>query len=256
MSQIVLTDAKIWVGGYNISGYSNEATITQTPAMLEATVFGNSTKVNKAGLYDFKADVGGFMDFVYPMGAAGSTDQLNSMNSALFSKVGGAVDVLSMAPLGNAEEDLVYFLQNVMSKFDPMGGAVGALMPYKAEFTAAGTRLVRGSLKGRGAKTATGNSAAPTQFVGGVPSGSKLFAALHVFGSSGTTPTLDVVVRSAALVDMASPTTRITFPQFTTSVGASWQSVAGAITDEFFDVEWTITGTTPSFNLAVVIGLI
>lgn len=256
MGLIVLTDAKVYVGGYNLSGYSNEAHVTQNPVMLDATVFGLGTKKNTPGLYDFKADVAGFMDYTYPMGAA-PLDQLNSFNSALFAKIltNGTPDIASYAALGNAEGDIAFTMQAVNSKFDPLSGAVGTLVPYKLELNAAGLPLVRGVVQGVGLKTVTGGSAAGIQ-LGAVSATQKLYAGLHVVGASGTTPTLNVTVRSAAASNMASPTTRLTFPQFTTSVGASWQSVAGAWADTYYDVRWTIAGTSPNYTVFVVVGIL
>lgn len=256
MSILVVTDAKVYAGGYNLSGFANQANLSISPAMLDRTVFGNTTKVNTPGLEDFKADVAGFMDFTYPLGAA-PLDQTNSMNSALFSKIGGAADVFSLAPIGNAELDYAYFMQNVIPKFDPLGGQVGALMPFKLDVSAYGIKVVRGSVMGLGLKTATGNSAAPLNVVGGVLTGQRLYAALHVVGISGTTPTLDVIVRSAVASNMAGPTTRITFSQVTTSFGASWgTSVAGPITDQYYDMKWTISGTSPNYTIFGVIGVL
>lgn len=256
MGVIVLTDAKIYVGGYNLSGYSNEAHITQNPAMLDRTTFGNTTKINTAGMYDFKADVGGFMEFTFPLGAA-PLDQTNSLNSALFAKItqNAAAEIASYAPLGNTEGDIAYTLQSTVSKFDPLGGAVGALVPYKLELNAAGIPVIRGIVQGLGLKTVTGGSATGIA-LGAVSATQKLYAGLHVVGASGTTPTLNVTVRSSALANMSSPTTRLTFPQFTTSVGASWQSVAGAWADTFYDVRWTIAGTSPNYTIFAVVGIL
>lgn len=254
MSIQVFTDAKVYVGGYNLSGYANETHITQTPAVLDATTFGNATKIGVAGVKDFKADVGGFMDFAFPIGAA-PLDQNNSFNSALYSMIGGAINVASIAPLGNSEGDLAFTLQHVASKFDPMGGAHGALMPFKLEMMAAGVKVIRGSVMGVGNKTVTGGTASPLNIVGGVLSGQSLYLGFHVVGASGTTPTLNVIVRSAAASNMTSPTTRLTVPQYTTSVGASWLSVAGPITDQWYDVRWTITGTTPNYTIFAVLGV-
>jgi hypothetical protein len=53
---------------------------------------------------------------------------------------------------------------------------------------------------------------------------------------------------------MTSATTQITFPQ-KTFVTSEWLSAAGAITDDYWRVGYTIGGSTPSFNFAVVVGI-
>lgn len=256
MSTIVLTDARVFLGGYDLSGYANEVTLSQMPDILDSTVFGlGGTKRNTPGMRNFKGDVKGFMDFTYPLGAP-SSDVNSSLSSLLFDRVNNAgAQPFSVAPATPGEGGLAYTANACNSKTEPLSGSVGQLVPFSLDVYATGIQLVRGFCGGLGAKTATGNMSAPVNIVGGIPAGSKLYAALHVIASSGTTPTLNVAVRSAAAVNMASPTTRITFPQFTTSVGASWQSVAGPITDAYFDVQWTIGGVTPSFTIAVVFGV-
>lgn len=255
MAVQVMTDAKIYVGGYNLSGFSNEAHLSMSPAILDASVFGGgSTRRNVPGLIDFKLEAAGFMDYVFPIGAA-PLPQTESFNSALFAMIDDVTGVGSIAPLGNAEGDLCYTTQQIPSKFDPLGGAVGSLLPFKLEMNALGVKVIRGTVGGLGLKTVTGNSATGIQ-LGAVSATQRLYCGLHVVGASGTTPTLDVIVRSSTVIGMAAPTTRLTFSQFTTLVGASWQSIAGPITDTFFDVKWTIAGTTPNYVIFVVIGIL
>ncbi len=71
---------------------------------------------------------------------------------------------------------------------------------------------------------------------------------------TGGSPTLDVTIESAALVGFGSPTTRMTFSQMTAR-GAQFASVAGAITDPYWRVKWTLGGSTPGFALVVAIGI-
>lgn len=256
MSFLVVTDANIWLDGLDVSGYSNETSITITPAMLDRTVFGGATKLNVPGLSDFKADVGGYMDESFPAGAPGVADQTIGMNSGMYGRIGANAGVVSIAPIGNSELDIAYTMQNVSSKFNPIDGKIGDLLPFKLEMAAAGIQLVRGSIMGIGAKIATGNSAAAFDSVTGVGAGQKLYAALHVFGSSGTLPSITVTVRSSAASNMSSPTTRLTFPAYTTTFGASWLSLAGAIADRYYDIKWTITGTLPSINIVAILGIL
>lgn len=259
MSTMVFTDAKVYVGGYNVSGYANEATLSLSPDMLNETTFGNTTTKNKPGMLSLKGGVKGFMDYTYPLGSPNG-DTLNSLDSLTFSKLtdGVLTDVLTMAPVGNAEGDLAYFCQHVSSRYMPLSGAVGQLIPYELDFNAIGTRLIRGQVGMTGVKTSTGSGvgASGLNVSGGVLSTQRLYAAVHVISTSGTTPSLTVVVESAAANTFASPTTRITFSPFTTSVGSSWQSVAGAITDTWFRMRWTISGGTPSFTVFGAIGVL
>ena len=51
-----------------------------------------------------------------------------------------------------------------------------------------------------------------------------------------------------------SPTDRITFTGIT-AIGADFQSVAGAITDTHWRLNYTVSGTNPSFNIHATVGI-
>jgi hypothetical protein len=89
-----------------------------------------------------------------------------------------------------------------------------------------------------------------------VSASQKMYAALHVRSVSGTNPTLDVVVQSDT-VGFPSATSRITFSQATATTNRhQFSSVAGAITDDYWRVSYTIGGTgTPTFSFAVTVGI-
>lgn len=256
MSTLVFTDAKIYLGGYNLSGYTNETDIQMPPAMLNNTVFGMSTMSNRPGLHDLKANVKGFNDFTIGLPPSPHPTPTSSVDSVLQARIGAVEEVFSVAPVGNAELDLAYFFKGVNGKYDPMSAAHGQLVPFAIDVSATGIRAIRGYTLGLGTKIATGQSAAGKQIVGGTLAGQLLYAALHVVAAAGTTPTLDAIIQSDDNAGFSSPTTRLTFPQFTTSVGASWQSLAGPITDDYYRLKWTITGTLPQYTIFGVFGVL
>jgi hypothetical protein len=82
-----------------------------------------------------------------------------------------------------------------------------------------------------------------------------MYANLHVFSVAGTSgPTLTVKLQSSVDNTFGAPTDRITFTGATAISGQSG-SVAGAITDTWWRVVWTITGTNPSFLFAASAGI-
>lgn len=255
MATQVMTDAKIYVGGYNVSGVANEAVLQMTPQILNSTVFGlGGTSRYQPGLLDFKIEAKGFNDYAVnlpPLGTPNvSLDQISFQEVTL-------LDEFAIAPLGNTELDLAFIAQGVTSSYSPVSATIGALAPWSLNGMASGVPVVRGFVQALGLKTATGQTAAPLNVIAGVTAGQKLYASLHVISATGTTPTLNVIVESAPASNFAAPTTRITFPQYTTSVGASWgTAVAGPITDTWFRLKWTITGTTPQYTVFGVIGIL
>jgi hypothetical protein len=104
------------------------------------------------------------------------------------------------------------------------------------------------------ARTATGNGTG-VQIVGGVPAGQYLYAAIHVLSVSGTsTPTLTVKIQSDNGSGFPSATDIATFTAATARTGEVVRA-AGAITDDWFRVSYTISGTTPSFLFLVTLGV-
>ena len=102
-------------------------------------------------------------------------------------------------------------------------------------------------------KTATGNGTGSQ--LGAVTAAQKVWAAAHVFSVAGTaTPTLTLKVQSDDNSGFTSATDRITFTDFT-AAGVEYKSLAGAVTDDYWRVSWTISGTSPQFSVAVVVGI-
>ena len=72
---------------------------------------------------------------------------------------------------------------------------------------------------------------------------------------AGTTPSITARVESAPAEAFAAPTTRLTFDAATAAGGQALRTDGTAITDTWWRVAWTITGTTPSFLLAAALGI-
>jgi len=103
-------------------------------------------------------------------------------------------------------------------------------------------------------RTATGDST-PLDMGEAVVEGGRLWIAVHVLEVSGTSPTLDLILESDADTGMATPTTRITVPQFT-AVGSYITYLAGPVTDEAYQIAATVGGSdTPTFQYVVAIGI-
>jgi len=100
------------------------------------------------------------------------------------------------------------------------------------------------TLLASGAKTATGASTA----VGGFAAARLLVLQLNVTATSGTAPTLDVVVQ-----DTVDGTNYNTIATFTQATGTTREVIR--LTTAFTDtlrVSYTIGGVTPSFTFAVI----
>lgn len=241
MATLVLDDAKIYVGGYNLSGDHNRISVQASAEEKDATTFGQTFKVRKGGLKSFTVQGGGFTEY-----GTGENDDV------FFAGLATTSNLLTLAADGGAAGEVGYFGQALESSYDT-GAEVGELMPFTVGFAGSGS-LVRGTIMEDGgtARTSTGNGTA--RQLGAVAAGQKLYAGLHVLSVSGTSPSLTVKVQSDTS-GFPSATDQITFTA-ATAVGSQWATpVAGAITDDYFRVTWTISGTNPSFLFVVTVGI-
>lgn len=242
MSQ-VLTDAKLYVAGFDVSGDMNALALTYSAEMKDATTFGNSTRVNAGGLKSIVAQHEGLW-------ASNGTDDPDDV---FFSRIGTADIPVTICPTTGADGEVAFLFRAVHSEYTP-GAEVGELYAFTVSMQGAdGAPLVRGKvLQPAGAETASADGTG--RELGAVAADETLYGSLHVLAASGTTPTLNVIVQSDADNTFASPLTRLTFAQ-KTAIGSDWQTVAGAITDTWYRVSFTIGGTNPSFSFVVAVGI-
>lgn len=241
----ILSNAKLWVGGYDLSGDVNAIALKYGAEMKEKTTFGSGgfrERLPGVQFYSFQHEG-------YWTGGTGNVDD------AIFNAAFGLQNtVMTIDGQGaGAEGDIAYTGQVAVASYAP-GAKHGDVLAFSVSGDSDGDVLVRGKVLVNGTKTSTSTG---TIFnLGAVSSTQKVYAALHVLDPvSGSSPTLDVVVQSAALVGFGSPSARITFTQ-ATAKGAQFKSTAGAITDAFWRVSWTIGGTsTPTFPFVVVVGI-
>lgn len=240
----IVQNRKLYVAEYDLSGHLQGMSFESTVEMQDDTVFGDSARSNAPGLQGFSVQHEGLWD-----AGTGLPDDV------LYANIGLADQLATLTPVAGTEGSLAYFMRTTQGSYQ-FGGPVGDLLRFSVSLeSSGGAGAIRGYILGTGEKTSTGASAAKLQ-IGAVSSSQQVYAGLHVLSVSGTDPTLDVVVRSDANSSAGGETNRITFTQMT-DVGSQWATpVAGAITDAYWDVTWTIGGTdTPTFDIVVVVGI-
>jgi hypothetical protein len=206
--------------------------------MLDNTVFGNTTRLNKGGLKVVAAAHEGLWS-----GGVGNVDEV------LWNDIAVANIPMSIGPEIGADGEVGYtFLANV-AEYSP-GAAIGEIFKFRVRAQATGD-LIRGTIMHNAARTASGNGTA--RQLGAITSIQKMYAALHVTAAS-VADTLDVKIQSDDAVGMGSPTDRITFAQ-KTAIGYEWKQLSGPITDDWWRVNYTIGGVAPSFTFILVIGI-
>lgn len=157
----------------------------------------------------------------------------------------------SAVPAGAGEGDIAFFTNATFMGFSPLQGSVGEVAMYDAKWTGS-SPLVRGTVTAARTVTATGTGTAYQ--LGTVTASQRVWAAVHVLGSGGTTPSVTLKIQSASAQAFGTPNDRVTF---TAATGRDGQvlSTPGSITDTWWRAQWTVTGTNPSFTIRVLTGI-
>lgn len=245
----VLKNVKLYVNGLDLTGTTNKIELKKKVDPKDVTTFGS---------YD---ETSGQV-WVEQIGGLASAEMSGGGPDAY--GVGLTDDVLD-AGLGNrgtwiacpagaavgAVAHLTYALEGDVTTLS----SVGDVAPWAGSWKSSAP-MPRGVVlhNPATARTSSGDGTAVEHIA--VASGKRLYAGLEILSVAGTdTPTLDVIIESDvdALFN-GSESTRITFDS-ATAVGGQWKSAAGPITDTFFRVSWTTSGTDESFLFIVAIGV-
>lgn len=236
---------RAWVAGFDLSTYIASFKMGAVREEKDATTIGDSgVRGRLAGMRGGMVELGGFYDVT---GALGPDD-------VLFSRV-GTVDIpISFSPTNNsgAEGEVAYTLLAGEFGYD-FGDKVGEVMPFSVTGTSTSGPLVRGTVLHNATRTATGTGTAFN--LGAVSASQRVYIAVHALASTGTGPSLQVTLQSATAQAFSSPTSRITLGALATQPNSAADSLAGAITDTWWRVSYTITGTNPSIPFIAVVGI-
>ena len=240
MAKFVFNDGKVFSGGYDLSSHITSVNLDITADELDATT------INSGG---FREKLGGLkdstlsMDGFYEAGA-------NKPDALLGASIGNELIVTTVpdAGVGNT----AYFMKSRLFSYQ-MFGSVGEIAPFSISKSQSDDEVVQGKIEIDGALTASGNSTGVQ--LGAVGATERVYVAIHCYAVSGTsTPTVTFKLQSDDNSSFTSPTDRITFAGIT-AIGADYQSAAGAITDTYYRLNYTISGTSPSFSIHATIGI-
>ena len=245
MGEIVLKNAKIYVGGHDLSGSINSVSISHSVDMLDKTTFGSSARKRIAGLKSVEFNAGGWFN-------ASSSKQSDPV---LWPEIGAAAEVVSIVPQGESTGNRAFFTKEVASEYSP-GGSIGEIMRF--DFAGAGdSPLIRGSVIRVSAAATTGTGIAVD---GGTrKSTQRVYGVVHCKSMSSVGATLDVVVQSACSSGFPAATAEATFTSLSTVVAAipnaEWKvGTASSTIRNWLRVNITSTSTTPAGDLIVNAG--
>ena len=129
MAALVWRDAFLSVDGVDLSDYVQELTFNHGAEMLDATVMGDDTRVNKGGLKTWSVDV----TFKQILTTAGPEDELWPLVGT------SATIVIKPVNAATTDSNPSYTGLSALETYTPGGGAVGVLHQATASFQSAGT---------------------------------------------------------------------------------------------------------------------
>jgi hypothetical protein len=249
-----IANATIWLDKLAIASQVNQCSIDASAAEQDITTFANAGKARLMGLNDGVISVAGFWEANPDPDATFFVD--TSTN---------AVYPVTVAIGRNAAAGAVAYLMGAqVVKYGGIGAKIGNPLAFSLKAAQSdrdytqnqfsGVKLAQGVLaENRTAVTATGSG----NIYGPLPApslqGSGIACAIHVTAASGGTPSITFVLKSANNVGMAGATTRATFNAIT-APGSALVQLDAPITDTYWQLSWTVSGSTPSFNFAASLG--
>ncbi|MEW1719777.1 hypothetical protein [Streptomyces sp. NPDC093109] len=243
MGKFILLDTRLFAPGADLSGASNKVEL--------------STEIEDKDVTNYRSQ--GWKEVIGGLGSAEiaaegqwEAGDPSLVDDASWSTLGGT-GPYTVCPTDSTVGALAYFTNGLRTDYK-VGDAVGEVAPW-AGTVKSSWPLVRGQIAHPPglARTATGTGTALQ--LGTIPTGKRLYAALHVLSAAGTgTPSITARIESGDGA-FASPTTRLTFTAATAAGGQIARGDGAAVTDTHYRVAWTIAGTAPSFMFAVSLGI-
>lgn len=243
MGKFVLTGVRAFAVGADLTSNSNKVEITADVEDKDVTNYGSA---------GWKEVLGGLA--ASQISAEGQWEALDpsKVDDASWSQLGG-IGPWTVGPVGAAVGDLAYFTNALQSSYQ-LGGQVGDVAPWTGKATGSWP-MVRGQIAHPPGTARTSTGVGTGVNLGAVAAGRRLYASLHVLSVAGTTPSITARVESDDAIGFPSATTQLTFTAATAVGGQILRTTGTAITDNWFRVAWTISGTTPSFLFAAALGI-
>jgi len=237
MATFVQTANKWWLGEFDLSADFHTVVLQAGADLVSDTVYGDTWASVAGGLQTVRLEGEGYWQ--------------STVDSRLYATIGVADTVVSIGPVDGSETSPAFFTLLTTGEYSPVGGTVGDMAAFRVSGEGRGVELVRGQIFiNRTAVVASSNSGTGVP-LGAVSATQSVYASIHALTVTGGT--LDVTVESDDNSGMTSSTTQITFTQVT-AVGSEFLSTAGAITDDYWRVDFTVGGGG-SFDFVVCVGI-
>lgn len=236
----IIKNQSVYFGGYDLTGRTNSLALNYASDIHDVTVLGNDSHVRLGGLKMATVQVAGFMD-------------IDDTDAFKFSNLGVTDTPFSFGANADTVGSVAYTMLGIEGDLR-LGAPVGDVCSFDAGAQSAGN-LIRGNILLNSKGTALTSTGAGTgQQLGAVTSAQRIYAAMHVL-NAGTGSVICKLQSDATNSFSGSETDRITFSA-ATAVSSQFSSVAGAITDTWWRIQYTISGGAPSFKLVFMVGIL
>ncbi|MFD4551415.1 hypothetical protein [Streptomyces sp. NPDC058466] len=243
MSFQVLTGVRLFAVGADLTSVNNKAELSAEVEEKDVTVYTSG---------GYKELIGGLASSEIAAEGFWEAGDLSKVDDASWANLGGN-GPWTIAPVGAAVGDLAYTTKALQSEYKLLG-AVGDVAPWSAKASGSWP-VARGQIAHPPGTARTSSGTGTSINLGAVAAGKRLYASLHVLSVSGTTPSITVEIEGDTATGFPSPVTFLTFTAANAIGGQILRTDGTAITDSWFRVKWTISGTTPSFLFAVAFGI-
>ena len=240
----ILTNVRCFSVGVDLTGVSNKIEISAEVESKDRTNYASE---------GWGEVIGGLASAQISSEGQWEAGDPSKVDDASWSQLGGvgpwSISANNAATVGS----LAYLINALRSEYK-LGDAVGEVAPWTGTAKSAWP-VARGQFAHPPgtARTATGTGTGLQ--LGAVAAGKRLYATLHVLSAAGTTPSITARVESSVDNTFASPTTQLTFAAATAVGGQILRTDGTAITDTWWRMAWTISGTTPSFMFVDALGI-
>lgn len=241
MATFVQTNVGLYLNGYSLASTFNAVSINLSNSPQDATVYGDTTVSNKAGLSSTSLEGEGYWD--------STTDGVLQERLSL----GSGATTISVSPVDQAVGSPILFNEYTNATYNPFAtGTVGSMLGFSVSAESRGEKNVSGQIliSPSSAITTSGNSLVNSA-LGAVSATQSVYGVMHVLAASGS---LVAQIRSSPTSGFGSSTQRILFTT-STAIGAEMKSLAGAVTDAHWRVDYTVSGGG-SFTFIVGVGII
>jgi hypothetical protein len=243
MAKQILSNARLWLDQFDMSGDFNAVAIETPTDSVEVTTIQDTQHIYTPGLRSFTANCQGLWE-----AGANKNDEILA---ARIRSTAPPLLTLDATGGGGIEGDRVALGPVNLADYQ-FGGQVGDLLAFSLQLAAAGG-LTMGTLLHNATRSATANG---TGFqLGALAAGRSLYAHLHLLTITGG-GALTVSVQSAAANTFVGATTRGSFTAIGAGAGAQGITIAGPVTDTWWRIIWTLTGSSPTALFVSAAGIL